>query len=516
LNVNVGILGHVDSGKTSLSKALSTHASTCAFDKHPQSKERGITLDLGFSAFFRNPPENIAKKGYDRIQYTLVDCPGHASLIKTIIGGAQIIDVMILVIDITKGIQTQTAECIVIGEITTANMIIALNKIDQLPEEGREKRIEKVKKNLAAVFNKTKFKNAPMIPVAAAPGGKDSNEKLGLQELINELEKHILLPEQKIKQNEGNSFLMAVDHCFAIKGVGTVLTGTILQGTLSVNQTIEIPIIKEQRKVKSIQMFKQPVESASKGDRVGVCVTQLDTNRFERAFVAEPGTVKIVKSFIATVEKIRFYKKPVKSKSKFHITVGHSTVMGDIRFLVSHTKDENVKSFDLSKDYHAADELLLPKDVEGTQYIMVELESEITCPDYSKFIGSRLETDIHSNTCRLAFYGTVLPPIDFTKIKAFKSKEKTANVDRIVDDYTLIGKNILKKGGDLTLYIGKKIELEYKNKIYHGTIDSAFGKSGKFKASFQEKLPSIETMKDAILRLKYRINVFDKNRTWIQ
>lgn len=63
LNVNVGILGHVDSGKTSLSKALSTHASTCAFDKHPQSKERGITLDLGFSAFFRNPPENIAKKG---------------------------------------------------------------------------------------------------------------------------------------------------------------------------------------------------------------------------------------------------------------------------------------------------------------------------------------------------------------------------------------------------------------------------------------------------------------------
>lgn len=61
-----------------------------------------------------------------------------------------------------------------------------------------------MKKNLAAVFNKTKFKNAPMIPVAAAPGGKDSNEKLGLQELINELEKHILLPEQKIKQNEGN------------------------------------------------------------------------------------------------------------------------------------------------------------------------------------------------------------------------------------------------------------------------------------------------------------------------
>ena len=106
LNVNLGVLGHIDSGKTSLCKALSTIASTAGFDKNPQSRERGITLDLGFSAFvirvpqwFRDMHKPEETAGFDFIQFTLVDCPGHASLMKTIIGGASIIDMMMLVVD---------------------------------------------------------------------------------------------------------------------------------------------------------------------------------------------------------------------------------------------------------------------------------------------------------------------------------------------------------------------------------------------------------------------------------
>ena len=140
LNINVGILGHVDSGKTSLSRALSSTASTNAFDKNPQSKERGITLDLGFSSFLTSLPAQLAGGAYSQMQVTLVDCPGHASLIRTIIGGAQIIDLMVLVVDANKGIQTQTAECLVIGQIVCSNMLVVLNKTDLLPPAKKEAR----------------------------------------------------------------------------------------------------------------------------------------------------------------------------------------------------------------------------------------------------------------------------------------------------------------------------------------------------------------------------------------
>jgi len=148
LNVNVGVLGHVDSGKTSLVKALSTLLSTASLDKNPQSIARGITLDLGFSAFLLPLPDRLESQmaaaasaaqeqdasappaaPFRALQFTLVDCPGHASLIRTIIGGAQIIDMMILVVNVLKGIQTQTAECLVIGEICTKHLIVVLNKV---------------------------------------------------------------------------------------------------------------------------------------------------------------------------------------------------------------------------------------------------------------------------------------------------------------------------------------------------------------------------------------------------
>lgn len=119
-------------------KSLSAILSTASLDKNPQSRARGITLDLGFSAFLSDIPSQLkgtrtlgnpsVDSKYKHIQYTLVDCPGHASLIRTILGGAQIIDMLLFVIDCLKGIQTQTAECMVIGEITTDKAIFVLTR----------------------------------------------------------------------------------------------------------------------------------------------------------------------------------------------------------------------------------------------------------------------------------------------------------------------------------------------------------------------------------------------------
>jgi len=164
LNINIGCLGHIDSGKTSLAKALSTTASTSCFDKCPQSRERGITIDLGFSSVCFELPKHLLDQINQNnhlnedlkdwlLQLTFVDCPGHSSLIKTIIGGAQIIDLMVLVVDITKGIQTQTAECLVIGEITANKMVVVLNKIDLIPVNKRDVTIDKVFINRSEVRN---------------------------------------------------------------------------------------------------------------------------------------------------------------------------------------------------------------------------------------------------------------------------------------------------------------------------------------------------------------------------
>lgn len=186
-----------------------------------------------------------ATSEFSLVQFTLVDCPGHASLIRTIIGGAQIIDMIVLVIDANKGIQTQTAECIVIGEITTDTMIIVLNKIDCIPEEERDSRIEKVTRRLRKAFAATKFANSPIVTTAAAVGGEKvasvgalthssgaakSNgssstvtklASYGIDGLVELIKNTVKVPHRNIKA----PFYYAIDHCFPIKGHGTVLTG---------------------------------------------------------------------------------------------------------------------------------------------------------------------------------------------------------------------------------------------------------------------------------------------------
>jgi signal recognition particle receptor subunit beta len=277
LNLNVGVLGHVDTGKTSLVKTLSSVLSTAALDKSKQSRARGITLDLGFSAFLLPLPKHLKiesvgecdeknasgkdakmsppqsqqqqqktelQQKYDLLQVTLVDCPGHASLIRTIIGGAQIIDMVLLVVDATKGMQTQTAECLVIAEMTTRNLIVVLNKVDLFPEEEREERIRIAEKKMRNALRGTKFEDATMVGISACVGGEkvaaiggqsgvDTQGNISgthnIHGLLEILQSKMRAPNRDVKPSP-DRFHFAVDHCFPIKGQGTVLTGTCLSG----------------------------------------------------------------------------------------------------------------------------------------------------------------------------------------------------------------------------------------------------------------------------------------------
>ena len=573
LNLNVGVLGHVDSGKTSLVKTLSTLLSTASLDKSSQSRQRGITLDLGFSAFLMPLPPSIAKDPvhsnvFDLLQVTLVDAPGHASLIRTIIGGAQIIDMVLLVVDATKGIQTQTAECLVIAEMTTKNLIIVLNKADLFPESEREERLKAVERDIRHAFRNSRFRDAPMVGVSACVGGEkvaamttdatipntgekdgtghvsanaEKAETMNVNGLLDLLKAKIEPPDRSALKS---SFHFSIDHCFPIKGQGTVITGTCLAGSLKPGDMIEFPSISYQRKVKSMQMFRRKVELIRQGDRAGICIANLDPKLMERGVAAKPGSVKLMKGAIAVVKKVRYFRGTLVSGGKFHVSVGHTTVMATVTFwgakelykkLHGHKMIDRIAKldvndgevelnssslgnsaelaglpqleFDFDEDFLQQDiyaeslssdmNQMDTKSTHGNplHWAMLEFQTPIYCPLNSLIIGSRLDTDILANTCRLAFSGRLVHKLeadDNTRIKFYNLKERSGVVCRLGDPfrrnddgkvvrYDVYGTDLFKKETNMNQFVGLQLVTERGDV---GLIQSAFGSSGKFKVGF--------------------------------
>ena len=514
-NFNIGILGHVDSGKTSLAKVLSEVASTACFDKNPQSKERGITLDLGFSSFALDH-ENAAS---GKFLITLVDCPGHASLLKTVIGGAHIIDMMILVIDVNKGIQTQTAECLIIGELTCDTLLVVLNKIDMIEEEKRDIKIGKVRKKIAATLAQTKFKDCPIVSLSAT-------EKLGVDNLIATISSNISLPT---RQDSGD-FVFAVDHCFVVKGQGTVLTGTCIQGAVKVNDVVQIADLKLERKVKSIQVFKNSVNRIIQGDRAGICVPQFDPKLLERGLIFTGTIVQKTYGLIIDINKIKYYKGSITDKMKYHVSIGHETVLAKITFFAPTNPSSN---FDLEKEYIFNETIM----EDTKQFALLEFDQPVQCVKNSVVIISRLDMNTNTPACRLAFHGTIrhmflnqsYAETDLEKIKIFKWKERSGIVDRISSDYEVIGKDLFKKETNIDLFVNLKVSLSTGEM---GKIEGSFGQSGKFKVYIDDGLkestkllvgsgkkgksaPSEKNQKIEI-HLKFKRFVFDKNKTMQQ
>ncbi len=304
--VHVGLFGHVDHGKTMLARQLTEKPSTAALDKAPDSARRGMTLDMGFSAFTLG-------------QYlvTLVDLPGHFSLVRHAVAGANIIDAAVLVVAADLGLQVQSVEHFsIIKNIGIKDLVVALNKVDLASPE----RIEDVKKKVVLLLKGTPYEKAKIVEVSGLTGK-------GIDELKSTLQDSLSPP---VRQWIG-PFKMPIDHAFTIAGVGTVLTGTIHRGKVKLKDTIEIKPIDKKGQVRSIRSFGEDKEEAIAGDRVGVAVKDLKPDDAHRGYVAiTPGSISSTRHVITELEVDKFYQRTLTPYSDVDVFVGSSEVLGNV------------------------------------------------------------------------------------------------------------------------------------------------------------------------------------------
>jgi len=574
LNFNIGILGHVDSGKTSLVKTLSTVLSTACLDKSSQSKQRGITLDLGFSAFIIPLPNNIKTpksslmKYHRNLQVTLVDCPGHASLIRTIIGGSQIIDMVLLVIDATKGMQTQTWECLSIAEIFSQNIIIALNKIDLFPKADRSICLQKMENNIRKVLSETTYKDSPIVGVSASIGAANGSNcsksflSSNISGLLNIIQSHIIPPSRWFSNNPAPNFHFSIDHCFSIKGRGTILTGTCISGSISTNDQIEFPTLSMKRKIKSIQVFRQNVTNIKQGDRAGICISNFSPSLMERGISCSPSYMKLWYGGIALVRKARYFNGELKSGTKFHISVGHCTIMADVKFwgyneleyrLKMNGEEKNILNSSFLSDegnsnhfpslqFNYNESFLYQEKYKDTltinkgsnndltifplHWASLDFQAPIYCPVNSLIIGSRLDVCSYSQQksskfSRLSFSGRLTERFaskgDVSQLRLYITKEKRGIVCRLGDAYRrtddgmiiryeIYGKDLFQKQTNVNEFIGLRVITEESDV---GIIRSSYGTSGKFKIEF----PGGTCAKEGdILFLRFRRYIYDSEK----
>ncbi|RMX69122.1 hypothetical protein KXD40_008431 [Peronospora effusa] len=513
LNVNIGVLGHVDSGKTSLVRALSTRLSTASLDKDPQSQKRGITLDLGFSSFYLEPCEGPS------LQVTLVDCPGHASLFRTILGGVAIIDMVLLVVDCRKGLQAQTIESLLLASLVAQKrVIVVLTKTDLLSSIDSEKSAviaavtSEIRAFLATHLYLNQDVSVSVVPVAVGNGKKAQ----GVFELLEVLRTNLKAPER----DTSGAFCLAVDHCFAVSGSGTVLTGTVLSGALSTGDELEVLPIGIKAKVKMLQVFKQEVEKCAQGDRVGVLVNGLDPTLVERALaVSPPGSLAPVTQVVVPVTRVPFFRGAAcKSGAKCHATVGLSTVIATATFFTrpgerrdgdGHAKEEFNPSAlyeylsDLDfKDTSSGSE---SKTGKATVFALLQFDRAVFCPPAALVVCSRLDLDAKRYPCRLAFYGVVQSVVGSNdeELKALsfvhrsvvgladmqigRVKRKDGFVDKVINsrngnnenEREVIGRDMFTKDVKWSVYQNSVVLFEQTRAL--GTILGPFGKAGKFR-----------------------------------
>ncbi len=301
-HVNIGTIGHVDHGKTTLTAAitnvLSHRLGTGEFvafdmiDKAPEERERGITISTAHIEY------ETAKR-----HYAHVDCPGHADYVKNMITGAAQMDGAILVVAATDGVMAQTREHVLLArQVGVPYIVVFLNKCDMVDDPEL---IELVEMEVRDLLNEYEFPgdDIPIIQGSALKALEDPNGEWGdkVMELMDAVDSYIPDPAR----DKDKPFLMPVEDVFTISGRGTVATGRVERGQLNTGDPVEIVGIKEET-MKSvatgIEMFRKTLDYAEAGDNVGILLRGIDRKEIERGqVVAKPGTVTCHKQFTAQV-----------------------------------------------------------------------------------------------------------------------------------------------------------------------------------------------------------------------
>jgi len=299
-HVNIGTIGHVDHGKTTLTAAITNYLAKkgnakfrdyASIDNSPEEKARGITIN---SSHVEYETENR--------HYAHVDCPGHADYVKNMVIGAAQMDGAILVVGATDGPMPQTKEHVLLArQVGVPAIVVFLNKMDQI-KKGDEELVELVEIEISEMLEAQGYKDCPIICGSALKALEgDSEAEKGIDELMKAVDDKIPTPKREVDQ----PFLMPIEDVFSISGRGTVATGRVEKGVVKVNDKIQIVGLRDKAResvVIDLEMFNKILPEARAGENVGVLLRGVGKEDIERGMVlAAPGSCTPHTKFTGTV-----------------------------------------------------------------------------------------------------------------------------------------------------------------------------------------------------------------------